>query len=95
KGRDTFQKILALRNESEGAVMTLGRRSANAREALHVLYKQPVISGQDLAEGINVSAPTANAVITELIKLDILVEITGRQRGRLYAFQRYLALFVA
>ncbi|MGZ9895654.1 Fic family protein [Bordetella bronchiseptica] len=94
KGRDTFQKILALRNEAEGAVMTLGRRSANAREALHALYRRPVISGPDLQEEIGVSAPTVNAVIGDLIKLDILTEITGRQRSRLYSFNRYFKLFL-
>ena len=94
KGRDTFQKILALRNEAEGAVMTLGRRGANAREALHVLYKQPFITAPELEQEIGVSTPTVNALIGDLIRLNILVEISGRQRGRLYSFERYVGLFL-
>jgi len=94
KGRDTFQKILALRNEAESAVMTLGRRSANAREALHVLYRRPFITAPELQEEISVSAPTVNAVIGDLIRLNILIEITGRQRSRLYSFDRYFKLFI-
>jgi len=39
--------------------------------------------------------PTANALIKALINKNILVEITGQQRGRVYAFQRYLDLFTS
>lgn len=38
KGRDTFQKILALRTEVEHQVLSLGKRGPNARQALNMLY---------------------------------------------------------
>lgn len=95
KGRDVFQQILALRTESENAVMGLGKRSANARQVLHLLYRKPLISAADIQESAGVSAPTANALIRDLIGLGILREITGQQRWRSYAFDRYLTLFVS
>ena len=94
KGRDVFQKILALRNEVETAVQGLGKRTPNARQALNLLYRQPIITAADLESGIKISTPTANALIRDLRRLGILKEITGQARWRAYAFDRYLSLFV-
>jgi len=43
-----------------------------------------------LAEKTGLSSPTVNAALTYLVNLGILEEITGRQRGRVYAYQGYL-----
>jgi hypothetical protein len=36
-----------------------------------------------------------NLLIRDFIRLGILVEVAGQQRGRAYVFQRYLALFLS
>lgn len=93
KGRDVFRKILTLRTEVEHAVLSLGKRAPNARQALNLLYRKPVVSAADVEKALGVSTPTANILIRDLMKLGILMEITGQQRGRSYAFDRYLSLF--
>jgi len=95
KGRDTFGKILALRNDVEQRILSLGKRAPNARATLNLLYRRPVVSAADLEEQLGVSAPTAQALLKDLIRLGILTEITGQMRGRLYAFHAYLDLFVS
>jgi Fic family protein len=95
KGRDTFRKILDLRNEAEGAVMTLGRRAPTARKMLAELYLSPVISAGELAERLDLSVPTANTLIREFERLGLLREITGYRRNRLFMFQRYFSLFLS
>jgi Fic family protein len=95
KGRDVFRQILALRTEVEHAVLDLGKRATTARTALNVLYKTPLVSSADLERALEISTPTANTLIRELIRVGVLVEITGQRRGRIYAFERYLKLFVS
>ncbi len=97
KGRDTFRKILALRTEVEHDVLSLGKRAPNARQALNLLYQKPIIMAADMerADGLGISTPTANALIRDLIRLGILVEISGLQKRRVYAFDRYLNLFIS
>jgi Fic family protein len=95
KGRDTFGKILALRVDVEQRILTLGKRVPNARAALNLLSRSPVISASGLEQQLGVSAPTAQALIKDLIRLGVLTEITGLMRGRLYEFQPYLGLFVS
>ncbi len=95
KGRDVFRKILSLRTDVEHAVLGLGKRSPNARLAINLLYRNPVVSAADVEQGLGVSTPTANKIIRDLVGLNILTETTGQQRGRLYSFDRYLGLFIS
>lgn len=95
KGRDTFQKILSLRTEAEQMILGLGKRAPNARRALNLLYRSPVVTAADLERELAISTPAANALVRDLGQLGIVVEISGRQKGRIYAFDRYLNLFLS
>lgn len=95
KGRQVFQQILALRTEVEQVILTLGKRAPNAKLALNFLYRRPVVSASDLESALSVSTPTANALIRDFERLDILTEVTGQARGRVYEFKRYLDLFLS
>ncbi len=95
KGRDVFRQILALRMEAEQQILVLGKRVPNARQVLNLLYRQPMITAVDIEHALGVSTPTANALIRDLQKLGLLVEVTGQLRGRAYVFDRYLSLFVS
>lgn len=94
KGRDVFHEILALRSDVEKRVLKLGRRAAKGQAALNLLYRKPLITAADMQEGLQISQPTANQLILELVGMGILVEVTGQQRGRSYRFERYLDLFL-
>lgn len=95
KGRDVFGQILQLRTEVEQAVLGLGKRSATARESLKLLYRNPMVRAADFEKALQITTPTANALIKDLQRLGILVEVTGQQRGRIYVFDRYLKLFLS
>lgn len=94
KGRDVFSQVLQLRTEVEQAVLGLGKRAPIARNALKLLYRNPMVSANTLAQNLEVSPPTANALIREFVRLNILQESTGMQRGRIYVFNRYMRLFL-
>ena len=77
------------------ATLDMGKRAMLARQALMLLYRKPVLDAADLEKALEVSTPTANRLITALIDKNILLEITGQQRGRIYVFDRYLKLFIS
>jgi Fic family protein len=93
KGRNVFQQILALRTEAEMKVLTLGKRAPNARQALNLAYRKPMMTAADLERGLGVSHPTANALLRDFVGLGLLREVTGASRYRLYVFETYLELF--
>lgn len=94
KGRDTFQQILALRNQVEQQLLQLGKRTPNARQALNVLYRKPMVTAAYLEQELRLSHPTVNALLRDFIRLGVLREVTGAARNRLYVFEPYLELFV-
>lgn len=95
KGRDVFRQILVLRTQSEHDLLSLGKRAHSAQLALNLLYRKPLITSADLEQALEISTPTANGLIKELIRLGILKEITGQQRGKVYTFEAYLNLFLS
>jgi len=56
------------------------------------LKRHPVLSVPVAAKRLRMSQPTIQSAISELERLGIVKEITGRQRGRLYTYSEYLAI---
>ncbi len=93
KGIATFDSILQLQKQVEIKLQTLGSRAANAQKITNYLYQRPSINAEKVSETAKISLPSAYKLIADLEKLEILKEITGGQRGRVYVFDRYIQLF--
>lgn len=94
KGRDTFQQVLALRTEVEARVHELGRRGKSGLALLKLLYRRPVVTVGEVSKALDLSAPTANALVAEFERLGLLREMTGFARNRVFVFETYLKLFL-
>lgn len=92
-GVKTFEKILALQKENEENIQQLGSRSANALKVVTELYKQPIINASRVAEIAEISLVSAYTLISELEKLNILKEVTGGKRGKVYILKKYIDIF--
>jgi len=93
KGTTTFEKIIALREKCESAIMTLGRRAKAGQRLLRFLYSEPIMTAKVVQERLGVTHPAANQLINDLQRIGILREITGFKRNRLFVFKEYLELF--
>lgn len=94
KGIETFKAILKLRqNIEEELLPTLGKKLSTAKQLMKYLYRKPIVTAQDVQEVLGVSLPTANAIISDFEKLQILTETTGWKRNREFEFTQYLELF--
>jgi len=94
KGITTFQEIVNLREDIElNRLIQLGRKQKDAKRLINELYKQPIMEGWQIAEVLGVNPSTANRMIADFEKLNILKELTGYKRNRIYSFQEYIKLF--
>jgi Fic family protein len=93
KGQQTFRDILDLRDEMAGKIVSLGRKAENARKLINHLYRKPVLSGAAAPKLLGVTPRAANALINDLERMNVLKEITGFKRNRVYVFEEYLRLF--
>lgn len=91
---DRALDIVRLREEDRARIAaSSGRRSPNAHALLDRLYEFPLVSAKRVQDLVDVSQPTAGALLKDLTRVGILREVTGRRRDRLFAYDRYLALF--
>jgi Fic family protein len=93
KGVTTFDGILQLQKQLEIKIQTLRNRSADAKTIIEYLYNQPIIEVGKVAELLGKSNVTSYKLVSDLEKLEILKEISGAQRNKLYVFKDYLDLF--
>lgn len=89
----TFDNILKLQQKINKKLRTLGQRAANAQIIINHLYQNPVIGVPKVTELTELSHTAVYKLISELERLDIIKEITGGKRGKLYMFKEYVQLF--
>jgi len=90
----TFKSILKLKEKiDEKKLVTLGAKLTNAKLLMKYLYKKPLVTALEIKEQLNVSLPTANSLLADFEKLEILKEKTGWKRNREFEFTEYLDLF--
>jgi Fic family protein len=89
----TFRLIVDLKSQLDAQVHSLGRRAHNGAKLLKRLYDRPAVRSQDVVRELQVSPMTAQTLLDAFAERDILREVTGFRRNRLYLFERYLNLF--
>jgi len=86
------RRILALLGEDRQKIEALGRPAASALRVFHYAQTNPILSIAGTATKTGISFPTATSAIHHMQRIGILMETTGRQRSRLFVYQRYLAI---
>jgi Fic family protein len=92
-GKRTFQNILSLRQGLERKVVTLGRRAENGRKLMMHLFKRPAVTVNQVVDLLGLQYHAANKLVQALVEMDILKEITGYQRNRIFLFKQYRDIF--
>lgn len=92
---ETAGQLSHLFAEDRRRIQTLGRAASSALRVHQYMQKKPLVDVSNAAQSLVLSAPTVAAALRELVALDIVREITGRQRGRVYAYQQYLQIIGA
>ena len=88
----TARRILALFDEDRARIEALGRKAPSALRLHQLLQTRPITSIAAAVKQLGVTQPTVSKSIDELRGLGIVRETTGRQRDRVYAYDRYLTI---
>lgn len=92
-GVTTFDGILQLQKMIDNKLKEIGGRSADARKVVEYLYTQPIVDAQRVSSITGKSLKSTYSLLVLLEELEIVKEITGAQRGKLYMFEDYVNLF--
>jgi Fic family protein len=86
------KRILALLEKDRHGIEALGRQAASALRVFEHMQRHPITSIPAAARSLRLSAPTVTKSLEHMRKLGMVEEITRRQRQRLFAYQKYLAI---
>jgi Fic family protein len=89
-----FKKIIELRREIETIKLPkLGVKIDKGHALLNYLYQKPIIESKEVSENMKISVATANRLIAQFVKMEILTELTGYKRNRKFIFKEYFDIF--
>jgi Fic family protein len=91
---DTARQILLLREEHRALIADgLGRAAGNGHRILQHLYEHPIVSAKQVQDLIGTTFAAANQIVSRLVGIGVLHEITGHARHRRFRYEPYVRLF--
>lgn len=89
---DTARELMALVEADRLAISQHGRASTSALRVHEFMQKRPIVTIQSAARELKLSIPTTGKSLDLLNDAGIVKELTGKRRGRLFAYTKYLKL---
>ncbi len=90
----TARRILQLRERHRVAITEqLGRAAGNGHKVLESLFDHPIVAVNDVSELTGTTFAAANNLVSRLVDLGILSEMTGNARNRRFRYAPYIELF--
>lgn len=87
---DTAQRLLALLAKDRARIAMLGKRAGNVGLVFEQFARRVLIGVPQVKPHLALSAPTIRAAIRSLEEMEIVNELTGQRRHRVFAYQQYL-----
>jgi Fic family protein len=89
---DAATRIVDLFKADRERITAESERPGSALRIHELLQQNPYLTATQLVERTGLTAPTVNAALADLERLGIVEEVTGRRRGRVFSYRRYLAI---
>jgi Fic family protein len=92
---ETTRRVLLMREQHRALITeSLGRAAGNGHRVLEALFDRPIVTIRNVQALIGTSYVPANQLVSRLVELGILEEITGYARNRRFRYSPYVQLFV-
>lgn len=88
----TARRLGKIFDDDRERIQGLGRIAGSALRVHHALQKHPVQTIVTAAERSGLTVPTVTAVLRALESVGVVRELTGKQRGRVFGYDRYLSV---
>jgi Fic family protein len=88
----TAQRLTQLFNEDRERITPAGRRAGSALRVHESLKARPLATLADVRGRTGLSFPAVASAMELLVELGIARELTGKQRNRVFVYDRYLAI---
>jgi len=91
---ETARRILQLREQHRSEITAqLGRAAGNGHRVLESLFDRPIVAVNDVRKMTGTTYAAANSLVSRLVEVGVLSEMTGYARNRRFRYAPYIALF--
>jgi Fic family protein len=88
----TSKRIIRLHEQDISCISALGRAAPSSLQLYRLLQVKPVLTIAHAAKELKTTVPTVTGSFRHLQELNIVREITGKQRGKIFAYDTYLEI---
>ena len=92
--KEKFRKVVELTMEMDKVIMELPVKPENAKKIIDLLYDEPILTRNNMAEITGIKLTTVNGIVKALLEKNIIIETTGYSRNQIFAFEKYINLFL-
>jgi Fic family protein len=86
------REIIQLKEKLMAELYKSSIASIYAVRLIDLLFETPLISIKEIIDKLKISKEAANELVKKFEKVDILKEITGKQRYKKYSFKQYIEI---
>ncbi|MBI2796661.1 MAG: Fic family protein [Gemmatimonadetes bacterium] len=86
------KRLLELASADGARIERLGRAARSALAIHRALQRQPIATSASLAQATGLTPATVNKSLVHLERAGVVTELTGRRRGRVFGYERYVAI---
>jgi Fic family protein len=89
---ETDKRLLSLFQQDEQIIQEHTRAASTALRVFRVLCERPLVTLNQVCGRTGLSFPAVSRAMENLINLNVVNEITGQRRNRVFAYHRYLSI---
>ncbi|MBN8183114.1 Fic family protein [Roseibium aggregatum] len=87
---ETANRIASLLKEDRERIVTEADRTGSVLQVHDLMRTRPFLTATAATKQSGLTMPTVNSALAQLQTLGLIEEITGRKRGRVFAYRAYL-----
>ena len=88
--KEKFRNVVEFTMEMDKMVMNLPVKPENAKKVIDLLYDEPIMTRNKMAEYTGIKLTTINGVVNAFLEKNIIKETTGYSRNQIFAFEKYI-----
>lgn len=92
--KEKFRNVVKFTMEMDKVIMELPVKPENAKKVIDLLYDEPVLTRNKMSEITGIKLTTINGIVNALLYKGIITETTGYSRNQIFAFEKYINLFL-
>lgn len=89
---DTARQLMAQSERDVRTIQNQGRYAGTLSQIYQVILRRPVVTAAWVQKNTDLAPATIQSGLKKLEKLNLLRELTGKQRDRVYAYGEYIAI---